>query len=215
MTDPNPAPMQPAPSPDGGGARVSPNWIYRCEVCGDPVEVDYAEAVAETEGRNHRPPLWGVIIRCEEHRLPGKPAKPEPVPHQSEVRARPVMRPREFPPIPGPRFNLDLTERMDYGVTVTIRNVDGDRDTLVGVGPVVTALTDVCRRVDTLNILQPAAEWRVVTVSTPATIYTDLQGHRDPDGLHPETKLLAFIGRRDHDSPHPFASRSGRPPSPL
>jgi len=194
---------------------VSPNWVYRCEVCGDPVEVeDYDRLMQQTTHDNRRPPMYGAIIRCPDHVLPGKPARPAPAPHQSEVRAKAVMREREFPPIPGQRFNLDNTERMDYGVTVTIRNVDGDLDTLVGVGPVMTALTDVCRRIDTLNLLAPDSDWRVLTISTPATIYTDLWGHRDPDRLHPETAFLAVIGRRDLDSDHPARFLSGRPPQP-
>lgn len=192
MTEPNPpAPMQPAPSPTGGGAESNPTYAYRCEVCGDEVEVDYAKAEAETKARNRRPLRWGVVVRCALHLLPGKQPTP---PHQSEVRAPHVHRPRSLPPIGG-RFNLDHSERMSYGATITAVDEAGHVLTLVGVGPVTKALGDVCDHLDRLN--EEGGHWRIVTVSTPATVYADLQGMRDEMTSPPETRLLAMVHRLD------------------
>jgi hypothetical protein len=190
--EPVPAPEPPGPSSSDGGPI---GYVYRCERCGDHVimtRADYDQLLAHQRRLNRRPRRWGAQVLCDDC----TPAPPAPPPlHQSQVTAAHVQPPRHLP-ASGSRFNLTPAERMDYGVTVTIHN---ERlalyDSLVGVGPVVVALTGICDRIDDLNDDEPG--WQIVSVSTPGTIYADLQGMRDPAHPRPEVRLLAVIGRID------------------
>lgn len=196
MTE-TPAPMQPAPSSSGDGARRNPGHVYQCEVCGEPVPMTHAEydnlvvARARRFTSLARRAEWmrrGARVRCEAHELP--PRKP----HASKVRAPNVYAPRSLPRI-GSRFNLNHDERMDYGATVTARDEEGHLLTVVGVGPVTKALGDICSHLDNLN--EEGGEWRIVSISTPATVYADLQGARDEMTSSPEIRLLAMVHRSD------------------
>lgn len=201
-------PMQPAPATTSRRGEHSPHWFYRCEVCGEPVDVPDPRLLPTGK--------WGVIVRCDDHLGNYRKARPAPEPEAptstvglaprhplADVTARREEQPRHLPT--RERVTLTPAERMDYGVTVTIRHSDTDQmETLVGVGPVTTALRDVCERIDELN--RWLDRWEIVSVSTPATIYADLQGMRDPDLPLPESKLLATVGRLDllADQPRPW-----------
>lgn len=102
-----------------------------------------------------------------------------------------------------PGHNGDHSRR--YGATVTFeRQEDGELLTRAKLNtPATQAVADLCDEVEWLS-----GTWKVVSISTPQSIWTDLQGTRDrtrtPGGSHsdaghytqfPEAMLLSRIGR--------------------
>ena len=92
------------------------------------------------------------------------------------------------------------------GITVTLREqTTGDMHTVVERGHVKDALSRVCHYADVLE-----GDWKIVSISTPSSIYRDLHGHRgqhreegkDRDGSYAdprsaEVNMLGQIGRVD------------------
>lgn len=84
-------------------------------------------------------------------------------------------------------------ERSKFGVTVTFENANGGRLTLWRVGGTDEAIRSACddaARVD--------ETFRVLSVSTPATIYADIVGrtaHRLSGIQRPELSMLRKAGR--------------------
>lgn len=68
-------------------------------------------------------------------------------------------------------IRLGPTEREKYGVIATLEDGDGRRFAEQFVGRNATAVVVVLCR---------AKGWRIVSLSTPETIYRDLQGTREP-----------------------------------
>jgi len=94
-------------------------------------------------------------------------------------------------------LSLGSTERKQVGVIVTVRELEtGTRLVLHEPGNPTQALAEVCDRLDALP-----GEWRVICLSTPATIHRDLQGTRLREGDDllelPERPALARVGRLD------------------
>lgn len=85
----------------------------------------------------------------------------------------------------------------DDGVIVTMREQgSGELNTITRPGKPEQALRDICVLID-----GAAGDWRIVTISTPNSIYRDLQADRQRDTDHrvdpPEQAMLNKIGRRD------------------
>lgn len=193
--------------------RAPDDFAYACEVCGTVVELDL---------RKVRMLKYGIVVRCSAHPLltrrrrlrrprPLRRAHPQERPaaldHNPEAvrTAKPRRRPRSSPPRDRYGFGLTPAQRRDEGgVTVTIQRDDGKLRTLVGEGPVLKALRAVAEDIDRLNGLDPRGGWKVASVSTPRTIYADLQGMRDELAQSPERLLLGRIHRLD-------LLRQGRP----
>lgn len=128
-------------------------------------------------------------IRCGEHggvlyrraEDPKIGARPKLGPPSSTPRAKP-KRPRLTPDDPG------------YAPGVTVTAVHPERRvplTIHRPGETTTALASVCETLDRLG-----SDWRIVSVSTPATILRDLNGSI-ADTCPPEFELLASVGRLD------------------
>jgi hypothetical protein len=90
--------------------------------------------------------------------------------------------------------------RRDYGVIVTAI-VDGETHARVGYGLAVDALEDALMLLERLGKID-----RILCISTPETIYRDIQPHprrskphgRPNQGVQlPEPQMLARIGRSD------------------
>lgn len=99
---------------------------------------------------------------------------------------------------------LNSSERDRYGATVTLRE-QTSRETrvLARTGTAMDALREIVAEADAWE-----GDWRVLSISTPATIFRDLQGHRfSSGGIHGEAvtieadksekTYLAKIGRTD------------------
>ena len=98
-------------------------------------------------------------------------------------------------------LSLGSTERKNVGAIVTVRELESAvRMVMHEKGTTAEALTAVCDRLDRLH-----GDWRVLCISTPATIHRDLQGTRlkqEMDALDiPERVMLARIGRIDRLDP--------------
>lgn len=164
---------------------MSAEFTYICEKCSGEVTMTIIQYHRLKFGK------WGARIICDVCN-PKKVEAEEMVPTNRQPRRVTVPRQRHLPP---PTLSLELRpgERSDYGVTVTVREqTSREMDVLVGNGPVMSALMQVCDSIDG----RPGC-WRVVSVSSPATIFADLQGARDPDTTRPETVMLAKVGRLD------------------
>ena len=146
---------------------------------------EYYTLLAEQERRAGRQLLWGARILCDQCSVTVD-VEPEPAVKRRELRPRSI-------PKAAAKLSLTPAERDDYGVTVTIRDQDtGALDTIVGHGPVREALSHVCERID-----ERGGHWKVLTVSSPATIFTDLQGMRDPENAVVDLRMLSQVGRSD------------------
>jgi len=89
---------------------------------------------------------------------------------------------------------LSSDERPRYGVTISAL-VDGRVYTTVSYGPTQEALVDAIAALERRGSIE-----EVLSISTPDTIYRDLQGtRRREDGFmaFPETSLLTRVGRSD------------------
>lgn len=155
---------------------------YICETCGDPVELSEEQYLA------CRKVAWGRLVRC---------AKCDPTPRPEPKKKTPApKRQRRSTSMPGKKLVSLLTprERDEYGVTVIVREqTSGDLMTMTNAGPAHKALALLCASIDKLP-----GDWKIVTVSTPGSIYGDLQGATDPErSASPEKRMLAKIGRLD------------------
>lgn len=129
---------------------------------------------------------WGPKVLCVAHG--GKQPAEAVEPDRGTPRKR---RTSTQPPAEGMR--LLPRERKDYGVTVTVREQDsGEVDVIVAYGSLADALAGVCEQLDVRR-----GDWRIITISTPATIFRDLQGMRDTVLQSIERNMLGRIGRRD------------------
>jgi hypothetical protein len=81
--------------------------------------------------------------------------------------------------------------RQEDGITVFCENPEGDQrwSSRSDMSPRV-ALRDIAREIDSWD-----GEWRVIVVSSPTTIWTDIHGRRE--NATPEANLLSAIGRLD------------------
>jgi hypothetical protein len=102
---------------------------------------------------------------------------------------------------------LGADERPRYGAIVTARMVGGEISNAVGYGYARPALEDAIDSLERRGVID-----RVLAISTPETIYTDLQGSRvrrtnkaNPPLQLPERYLLTSIGRSDLSPPPPTA----------
>jgi len=163
-------------SPQGEGGSVSARvFAYACEKCSDTV------ALSDDDFRARK----GRVL-CDTHG--GRQAAPEPV---KTARRRNAHLRAEHPA--SERLNLTPGERDDYGVTVTVQEQDsGAVDVIVGKGPVRKALLDVCNQIDGRT-----GCWRVITISSPASIFRDLQGMRDTELVSLEAAMLGQAHRLD------------------
>lgn len=82
--------------------------------------------------------------------------------------------------------------RDQFGATVTFKNERGELLTIERLGTMKVALAACC---DAALELDPT--YRVLSVSSPQSIYTDLQGSRPRQDERPEKRALASIGRQD------------------
>ena len=96
--------------------------------------------------------------------------------------------------MPASSLSLTANARDTYGVIVTMREqATGRLETKHEVGTTLVALEQVLT-----SFAQREEDWCVVCISTPQTVYRDLQGTRtgDPDKVpRPEQQLLGRIGR--------------------
>ena len=97
--------------------------------------------------------------------------------------------------MPAAQLNVNSYHRAVDGVTVTAREQATDeRIVLHRTGS--DALRQVCDVLD-----EREGDWRVLTISTPTTIYRDLQGTRyrawGDSTQCPEPHMLGIIGRKD------------------
>lgn len=97
--------------------------------------------------------------------------------------------------MPARELGINAQDRAAYGVIVTAREQTSDqRIVLHRSGR--DGLQQVCDVLDAL-----VGDWRVLTVSTPATIYRDLQGTRarewGAETQTPEPSVLGKVGRLD------------------
>lgn len=88
-------------------------------------------------------------------------------------------------------------ERSETGIIVTARDRDAAAYLVLHrTGPRRAALRAVCAVLDSLE-----GDWRVLTISSPESVYRDLQGTRArPDAditPYPEPHALGVIGRHD------------------
>lgn len=96
-------------------------------------------------------------------------------------------------PTRGKHLTLSPNERDNYGVTITAYELGtGRMVTISALGPVTDRARELCERIDELE-----GDWRVLTISTPSTIYGDLQGERGEYLATPERRLLGSIARLD------------------
>jgi hypothetical protein len=98
-------------------------------------------------------------------------------------------------------FPLSGDRRNEYGCIVTFEDGDGGRLTLHATGPAGLAVSGLCA-----TALARDPSYRLISYSTPETIYGDMQGNRadivGPTGLvrrqpRPEAQILGRIGRID------------------
>jgi hypothetical protein len=91
--------------------------------------------------------------------------------------------------------------RAQDGITVFVSSADGERDVLMyACLPIRGALTEVCRDLDARE-----GRWYIDVISSPTTIWRDLQGERWQTGRdtsggfapRPEARMLGAIGRLD------------------
>lgn len=102
------------------------------------------------------------------------------------------------------RMGMSLhTSERDYGVIVSCKRIDEEKDqrTIHEPGGSGKALRAACERIDRWG-----GEWRICAISSPPTIWRDIQASRIElnDKAHhagavvfPELRLLAGIGRAD------------------
>lgn len=168
---------------------MSDTFNYTCERCGDLVrlsrgEYDNRVTAARTRKRRRGAPV-GTIVVCE-----GCEAV------KVAVISRPVKAKPKSRGSLQPAASLSLTprERGLYGVTATLRNrVNGKEETVARSGASKAALMQIVREVDAAD-----GDWKIVTLSTPRTIFRDLQGAHDTERvLSTENRLLTMVGRMD------------------
>lgn len=94
--------------------------------------------------------------------------------------------------------------RAEYGCILTFENAQGQTLTLHRVGPPTKMVPEMCDQALALD-----ETFRVVSYSTPSTVYTDLQGHRlggqreayandsNPRANTPEVQILGRIKRME------------------
>lgn len=87
---------------------------------------------------------------------------------------RPDVNSRERDPLHRP-FPMSGQEAATYGAIVTFQNAAGQRLAVHRSGPKRTALRQACAVATGHD-----SSFRVISISTPETIYTDLQGARLP-----------------------------------
>lgn len=116
---------------------------------------------------------------------------------------------------------LNGEDRVRYGFITTWENEDGARHTFHRTGPIFSTLLALC---DYVTALDPSL--RLISYSTPNTIFSDLSGTARADRVSrngkrqvhalPEMTLLARIGREELLHPslareeHPAAARRRR-----
>jgi len=97
--------------------------------------------------------------------------------------------------MPATRLGMSGTALEEYGVIVTAREQMTD-ERIVLHRPGAGALKLICEGLDGLD-----GDWRVLTISTPRTIYRDLQGTRARELVDetqmPELRMLGQVGRLD------------------
>lgn len=99
-----------------------------------------------------------------------------------------------------PHITLTPAERMEYGVTLTVREQETLKVEAFCVnGPVMSALKEACDRIDAAE-----GDWKIVSISTPSSIFRDLQGAHSKNRATPEQERLGRIGRADLLEPRPF-----------
>ena len=99
-------------------------------------------------------------------------------------------------------MSLGTVEREVFGATITIREqTSGSLRTLALTGQTsVNAIRSVCGQIDDMS-----GDWRVLTISTPPTIFRDMRGARITFGatrsggstVMPEHGYLQRVGRGD------------------
>lgn len=125
------------------------------------------------------------------------------------VRARNTVREHSMPPLDTKRFSLTPRERPDYGVIVTVQHsTSGAMQTVSEVGGAGKALKRVVEGIDILNGRDDEGRWEIISISTPATIFADLQGGRDELQPGPEQLLLARLHRLDLLKEQPYVART-------
>lgn len=99
-------------------------------------------------------------------------------------------------------FPLGGVERARFGAIITFKNSDGKTLTLHRVGPVRTVIADLCDEAVMLD-----ETFLVIAISTPESVFTDLQGHRnDPRGNfndHPRLPEVAHLSGKLAHMVHP------------
>lgn len=118
---------------------------------------------------------------------------------------------------PMPTLNTSGRERAQFGVIGTAQNsATGKTVSMHRAGPPTIAVAEIAAEVDKLG-----ANWKIVSLSTPASVYRDLQGTRyhrikgdarnklmgrqsAHDARTQEKALLGRIGRLDLLSPQSF-----------
>ncbi len=97
--------------------------------------------------------------------------------------------------MPGAQLVMSGDKRSEYGCIVTAREQETDaRIVLHRTG--YNVIAQICDELDALE-----GDWRVLSYSTPATVYRDLQGTRQHEWKdtmqYPEEHVLGRIGRLD------------------
>jgi len=186
---------------------VSSTFRYVCEKCGSEVPLTIGDYEKRTRQAARAKEMraapeqskWGKPIICDECDKP--PLTQHPL---TGIRRR-LNKPAVKTMPRSEHLNLSPLERDDFGVTVTSREQRTKKVRVdIGYGPVTNALQDVVDHLDSLD-----GNWKIVTVSSPATIYGDLQGIRDYSQPSAELRFLAKIGRKDmveYRKPSPFSS---------
>lgn len=165
-----------------------PIHSFICEKCHDPVLLTWPEYIARQKTHKNYSGTsggkYGLKILCDGCTVAAHREK-------RAKKAKPVRRQREF--MPRDSLNLRPNERNEYGVTVTIRDQETLKMlTISAKGPVITALTTVCDMIDSRD-----GCWRIVSVSTPASIFSDLQGAKSEPRGTMEATMLGKVKRRD------------------
>lgn len=94
--------------------------------------------------------------------------------------------------IDNPRtLSIGTDERAKYGVIITFERPGVCPLTIHSIGTVKAAIRRTCDMVASMH-----PDWKVVCISTPATIYADLPGRKN-HSRQPEAMLLGLAGRKE------------------
>lgn len=102
-------------------------------------------------------------------------------------------------------LTISGAKQAEYGATVTFQNHAGATLTLHRTGPITSTVRDLCNAA-----LEVDPSYLVVCISTPNTIYGDLQGRPiwGDNAICPERATLARAGRREMAHPNLMRTNS-------